>query len=197
MSLDASDYKFKLPDFEHPSLLFVLEDGLKNLIGVPLFYKPYIKSYGLKGNERVLDFGCGGGVGSRCLAGYLKRGGRLTCLDISHYWVEKAKKRLARYANVECRVGDIRELDIAVASFDVVSIFHVLHDIPPAERQATVQALSQVLKAGGRVFVREPTRKSHGMAVGEIRRLFAAAGLSETEYRETKSEYMGRYEKLG
>jgi len=35
------------------------------------------------------------------------------------------------------------------------------------------------------------------MAVGEIRRLFAAAGLSETEYRETKSEYMGRYEKPG
>jgi len=131
MSLDASDYKFKLPDFEHPSLLFVLEDGLKNLVGVPLFYNPYMKSYGLKGNERVLDFGCGGGVGSRCLAGYLKRGGRLTCLDISHYWVEKAKKRLARYANVECRAGDIRELDIADASFDVVSIFTFSTTFPP------------------------------------------------------------------
>jgi len=197
MRPDTGDYKFKLCDFEHPSLLFVLEDGLKSLIGLPLLYNPYVKSYGLKGNERVLDFGCGGGTGSRCLAGYLNRGGRLTCVDISRYWVEKTKKRLARYANVECRVGDIRELDIAGASFDVISIIHVLHDIAPADRQATVQALSRVLKVGGRVFVREPTRKSHGMAVGEIRRLFAAAGLPETEYKEKKTEYIGRYEKLG
>jgi len=197
MNLDAGDYKFKLCDFEHPSLLFVLEDGLKDLIGVPLLYNSYIKSYGLKGDERVLDFGCGGGTGSRCLTGYLNRGGQLTCVDISHYWIEKTKKRLTRYANVECRVGDIRELDIDGVSFDVISIIHVIHDIAPEDRQATVQALSRVLKVGGRVFVREPTSKSHGMAVGEIRRLFATAGLPETGYKETKTEYIGRYEKPG
>jgi len=197
MRPDTGDYKFKLCDFEHPSLLFVLEDGLKDLIGLSLLYNPYIKSYGLKGNERVLDFGCGGGTGSQCLAGYLNRGGQLTCVDISNYWVEKTKKRLARYANVECRVGDIRELDTDGALFDVISIIHVLHDIAPADRQATVRALSRVLKVGGRVFVKEPTRKSHGMAVGEIRHLFAAAGLPETEYKEKRSEYIGRYEKLG
>jgi ubiquinone/menaquinone biosynthesis C-methylase UbiE len=197
MSLDAGDYRFKPVDFEHPSLLFILEDGLKELVGLPLFYAPYIKSYGLRGNERVLDFGCGGGTGSRCLAGLLKQGGKLTCVDISHYWIDKARKRLARYDNTECQVGDIRELDIADASFDVISIIHVLHDIAPADRQATVQALSRVLKAGGRVFVREPTKKSHGMAVGEIRRLFAAAGLPETEYKEKKTEYIGRYRKPG
>jgi ubiquinone/menaquinone biosynthesis C-methylase UbiE len=197
MSLEASEYQFKLPDFEHPSSLFLVEDGIKNLIGVPLFYKPYMKSYGLKGNERVLDFGCGGGIGSRCLAKYLNRGGRLTCLDISNYWMEKTKKRMGRYDKVEFRTGDIREMDIAVGSFDVISIIHVLHDIPPAERQTTVKALSRVLEAGGRVFVREPTKKSHGMAIAEIRQLFAVAGLAETECKETKSEYMGRYEKPG
>jgi len=197
MSLEASDYRFKLADSEHPSPLFVLEDGLKSLIGAPLLYNPYMKSYGLAGNERVLDFGCGGGTASRCLARYLNRGGRLTCLDISHYWMEKARKRLARYANVEFRVGDIREMDIADASFDVISIIHVIHDIPPEDRQATVRALSRVLKVGGRVLVREPTKKSHGMAVGKIRHLFATVGLSETEYKETKSEYIGRYQKPG
>jgi ubiquinone/menaquinone biosynthesis C-methylase UbiE len=197
MSLEAGDYKFKLADFEHPSLLFVLEDGLKSLIGGPLLYNSYIKSYGLKGDERVLDFGCGGGTASRSLAGYLNRGGRLTCLDISHYWIEKARKRLARYDNVEFRVGDIRELEIASDSFDVISIIHVIHDIPPEDRQATVLALARVLEAGGRVWVREPIKKSHGMAASEIRRLFAAAGLAETEYKETKSEYIGRYQKTG
>jgi len=29
MSLDAGDYRFKSVDFEHPSLLFVLEDGFR------------------------------------------------------------------------------------------------------------------------------------------------------------------------
>jgi ubiquinone/menaquinone biosynthesis C-methylase UbiE len=197
MGLEEGDYRFKLADFEHPSPLFVLEDGLKGLIGGPLLYKRYIKSYGLAGDERVLDFGCGGGAASRCLADYLNRGGQLTCLDISHYWIEKTKKRLARYDNVEFRVGDIRELDIASDSFDVISIIHVIHDIPPEDRQATVLALARVLKAGGRVLVREPTKKSHGMAASEIRRLFVTAGMVETEYKETKSEYIGRYQKTG
>jgi len=29
MNLDASGYSFKLSDFEHPSLLFVLKDGFR------------------------------------------------------------------------------------------------------------------------------------------------------------------------
>lgn len=192
-----SDYKFEIRDFEHPPFLFVLEDMLKNLVGVPLFYNPYIKTYGLKGNERVLDFGCGGGIGSRCLVSYLNQGGHLTCVDISDYWVEKARKRLAKYSNAECRVGDIRELDIPDASFDVISIFHVIHDIAPAERQDTVKALSRILRAGGIIFIREPTKKSHGMSVDEIRTLFSVASLKETSFKEKKSEYMGKYEKVG
>lgn len=193
-----SDYKFELRDFEHPPFLFVLEDMLKDMVGVPLFYNPYIKTYELKGNERVLDFGCGGGIGSRCLAKYLNQGGHLTCVDISNYWIEKARKRLAKYSNVECWVGNIRELDIPDAWFDVISIFHVIHDIAPAERQDTVKALSRILRAGGIIFIREPTKKSHGMSVDEIRTLFSAAGLKETSHhKEKKSEYMGKYQKVG
>ena len=192
-----SDYKFELHDFEHPPFLFVLEDMLKDLVGVPLFYNPYIKTYGLKGNERVLDFGCGGGTGSRCLSSYLNQGGHLMCVDISNYWVGKARKRLAKNSNVECRAGDIREMDIPDASFDVISIFHVIHDIAPIERQGTVKALSRILRAGGIIFIREPTKKSHGMSVDEIRTLFSVAGLKETSYKEKKSEYMGRYGKVG
>jgi ubiquinone/menaquinone biosynthesis C-methylase UbiE len=192
-----SDYKFELHDFERPSLLFVLEDMLKDMVGVPLLYNPYIKTYGLKGSERVLDFGCGGGIGSRCLASYLNQGGHLTCVDVSHYWIEKARRRLARYSNVECRVGDIRELAIPDASFDVISNIHVIHDIAPAERQDTVKALSRILRVGGIIFVREPTKKSHGMSVDEIRTLFSVAGLEEISYKERKSEYTGKYERVG
>jgi len=79
-------------------------------------------------------------------------------------------------------------------SFDVISIFHVIHDIGPEERQDIVTVLCQKLEREGTVFVREPIKKSHGMPTTEIRTLFANAGLREADYKESKSEYRGRFE---
>ena len=173
-----SDYEFKGYDFEHPSTLFVLEDKLKGLIGGPLLYNPYFKSFGLKGNENVLDFGCGGGAGSRCLANLLSKDGHLRCVDVSCYWIVKARKRLDKYSNVECKSGDIRELDIPDSSFNVISAIHVFRDITLAERQDIIKTLSRKLNAGGLLFIREPVKKSHGMPVEEIRILLSDAGLN-------------------
>ena len=192
-----SDYDFKECDFEHPSILFALEDVLKGLAGGPLLYNPYFKTFGLKGNERVLDFGCGGGAGSRCLANLLNEDGHLTCVDVSSHWIAKATKKLDKYSNVECKSGDIRELDISDYSFDVISAIHVIHDIAPAERQDIAKVLSQKLKAGGLLFIREPIKKSHGMPVEEIRALLTGEGLKEIKHKETKSEYTGKYQKSG
>jgi len=192
-----SNSEFKGYDFEHPSTLFILEDKLKGLLGGPLLYNPYFKTFGLKGNESVLDFGCGGGAGSLCLARLLSKDGHLTCVDLSRHWIEKAGKRLAKYDNVECKSGDIRELDISDSSFDVISMIHVIHDIAPTERQSIVRILSQKLKGGGLLFIREPIKKSHGMPVEEIRALLSDAGLTEIEHKETKSEYIGKYQKAG
>jgi ubiquinone/menaquinone biosynthesis C-methylase UbiE len=190
-----SGHSFEQYDFEHPSTLFILEDKLKSLLGGLLLYNPYFKTFELKGNESVLDFGCGGGAGSRCLANLLGRDGHLTCVDVSQYWIAKARKRLANYSNVECKQGDIRELDIPDSSFDVVSIFHVIHDITPADRQDIAKALSRKLKAGGLFFIKEPVKESHGMPVEELRALLRYAGLKEIEHKETKSEYTGKYQK--
>jgi len=198
-----NDHSFKEYDFEHPSILFILEDKLKGLLGGPLLYYPYYRTFGLKGNENVLDFGCGGGAGSRCFAnllgkdGHLTCGkdGHLTCVDVSSHWIAKARKRLDKYSNVECKSGDIRELDIPDSSFDVISAIHVVHDIAPALRQDIIKTLSHKLKVGGLLFVREPVKKSHGMPVEEIRTLLSGAGLKEIEHKETKSEYMGKYQK--
>jgi ubiquinone/menaquinone biosynthesis C-methylase UbiE len=189
-----NEYQFKKLDFEKPSPLFVLEDMLKGLVGCPLLYSPYYRAFKLKGDEKVLDFGCGGGAGSRCLAQLLNRNGHLTCIDVSNHWINKARKRLRKYANVKCIAGDIRELDMPADSFDVISIFHVIHDIAPVDRQDTVTRLSLLLKKDGTAFVREPIRKSHGMPVGEIRSLLSNAGLKEVQHSESKSEYKGSFQ---
>jgi ubiquinone/menaquinone biosynthesis C-methylase UbiE len=189
-----NEYEFKQVDFEHPSLLFILEDILKGLMGSPFLYKPYFGTFGLRGDENVLDFGCGGGAGSRCLAKLLNNNGYLTCVDISNYWIKRAIERLKKYPNVKCLVGSIKNLELPEHSFDTISIFHVIHDIAPAERQDTVSLLCRKLKADGTIFVREPVKKSHGMPVSEIRILFSNEGLIETECQESKSEYRGRFE---
>ena len=187
------EYKFTQVDFDHPSLLFVLEDVLKGYLGCYLLYNSYIKSFGLKGNETILDFGCGGGTGSMCFLKFLNGDGHLTCIDTSVYWMNKAKKRLSKYPNVECKIGDIKDLLIPDRYYDVITIMHVIHDIEPVKRQDTINVLSQKLKKDGSLFIREPIKKSHGIAVEEIRALFTNVDLREAASEEDKSEYKGKF----
>jgi ubiquinone/menaquinone biosynthesis C-methylase UbiE len=189
------DYEWKAVDFDHPSFLFVLEDKLKGLVGGPMFYNSYFKTFGLTGNEKVLDFGCGGGVGARCLLKLLGNTGRITCVDISTFWIDRAKRRLAGFSNAVCLAGDIRTLNIPDGSFDVVTAIHVIHDIDPGERQEIVHALSRKLADNGRFFIREPIKMSQGMPVEEIRSLLENAGLLEVSHTITGSEYQGKFEK--
>ena len=104
---------------------------------------------------------------------------------------------LDKYSNVECKLGDIREIDISDSSFDVISAIHVIHDIAPAERKDIVKTLSKILRPGDLLFIREPIKKSHGMPVGEIRTILLNAVLKEIKHKETQSEYMGKYQKSG
>jgi ubiquinone/menaquinone biosynthesis C-methylase UbiE len=164
-------------------------------VGGPLLYGLYFRTYGLKGDEKVLDFGCGGGAGSRSLLKILNKGGHLTCVDLSRYWIDKAKKRLAGYDNVVCLGGDIRKLNLSDSTFDVVSITHVIHDIAPVEGKNIIRIISQKLTKQGVVYIREPVRKSHGIAIEELRALFGSTGLSEINCKTTKSEYMGVFRK--
>ena len=188
-----SDYEFKQPDFDHPSIFFRLEDRLKSVLGGSLLYNPYFRTFQLKGDEKVLDFGCGGGVGSRCMLKFLNKNGHITCVDTSSNRIIRAKKRLAKFSNVDCMVGDIRSLNIPDSSFDIIFIIHVIHDIPPTERQAIVKSLSRKLKSSGALYIRELIRKSHGMPVSEIRTLMANSGLKEVKHQQNKSEYKGKF----
>jgi len=188
-----NEYKFKQVDFENPSFLFIVEDMLKSLIGDRLFYNSYFKNFGLKGDEKVLDFGCGGGTGAKYLIKFLNEDGHLTCVDVANYWINKAKKRLEKYSNVECKSGEIGELNIHDFLYDVISIIHVIHDIEPTKRQDTINILAQKLKKDGTLFIREPIRKSHGMPVKEIQTLLSNAGLKETQHTENKYEYKGKF----
>ncbi|MCL6613412.1 MAG: class I SAM-dependent methyltransferase [Firmicutes bacterium] len=162
---------------------------LGNTIVSP-FYKHYIDSLDLKGNERVLDFGSGSGVCSKHLAArLLKAGGHLTCLDISRVWQDVIKKTLKRYPNVDYILGDITRLHIPAGSFDAILIHLVIHDIDVHERPEILCHLARVLVDGGKVFVCEPVGRE-GVSVDDLRGLMRQNGLEEIDSRITRVAMM-------
>lgn len=178
--------------FDNPGRLEVAMEEIVYRFGGSL-YRNYLRTLGLEGNERVLEFGSGGGGCSRQLLYMLAGEGTLTCVDTSKYWMERAKKRLRGNDNVTFLQGDIRRLAVAEGSFDCVIVHLVLHDIKQKERQGTVDALAAALRQGGTLFIREPTGEHHGMPAAEIRALMNNAGLSETAYSHGKSLLIGPF----
>ena len=141
----------------------------------------------------MLDYGSGSGRISRHIAQRLLRGsGHLTCVDVSTVWMNTLRKRLKKYPNVDFKLADVASLAIDDDAYDVVVVHFVLHHIDKRERQEKARVLSGKLKAGGRLFIREPTREGHGTPADEIHQLMSKAGLHERDSRMTQSLVMGR-----
>jgi len=186
--------------YENPNAIdVVLEKILLDMIITPKYMKEYLKKIDLKGNERVMEFGCGAGNCSRWLAKNLN-GGSLTCVDVSEFWMEKAKKRLNRFSNVEFFLGDINKDFNSNKKFDLIFIHQVIHDIARGERQEIIDSLVGILSENGRIFIGEPINEDHGMPLKEIRGLMENSGMKENDYFFNKvmligNSYLGIYEK--
>ena len=117
---------------------------------------------GLRGDEEVLDVGCGRGL---LLVGAAKRlpRGRAVGVDIWSPVDQSDNRRTATLANAEAegvgdRVevvdGDMRNLPFADASFDAVVSSLAIHNVSGAEgRERACGEIVRVLRPGGRVAV--------------------------------------------
>ena len=115
-----------------------------------------------RGDERVLDVGCGRGL---FLIGAAKRltTGRAIGIDIWQSEDLSGNQPLAPLQNariegvaerVEVQTADARKLPFEDASFDVVLSSAALHNIYDAgERTTAVREIARVLKVGGRVLI--------------------------------------------
>ncbi len=170
-------------DFVHPPAMFVLVDGVLAPRVFPLFYRSFASSIELDGDENVLEFGGGSGGISERLAGRVKHGS-LTCMDICPPMLEIATRRLRKHPQARCLLGRLENLDLADGSFDVIVIHNALHDLPEADRSITTAILASLLKGGGSLHFREPTKPSHGFPAEVYRSLMIQAGLEEVTSRE-------------
>lgn len=109
---------------------------------------------GLRGDETLLDLGCGRGAVLMMAAKRLPEG-RATGID---QWHTKPTKANAESEGVAGRVeivnGDIRTLPFADGSFDVVLSSLAIHNISAEEgRERVVTEALRVLAPGGRMLI--------------------------------------------
>jgi len=133
-----------------------------------------------RGDERVLDVGCGHGLLLVAAAKRLSTG-RAVGIDT---WsqtdqADNEPERTVQNARlegvadrVEVRDGDARKLDLPDEAFDVVVSSFALHNIPESrEREQALREIIRVMKPGGRVAIVDVWR------ISQYRRVFREAGM--------------------
>jgi arsenite methyltransferase len=138
----------------------------------------------LRGDETILDVGCGHGL---LLIGAAKQlpHGKAVGIDL---WSQKDQSSNSREATmrnaklegitdrVEVRDGDMRKLPFADASFDATVAHFAIHNIPGHEgRGEAIREIVRTLKPGGQVALSD--LKSVGLYAVELRK----AGMSEVK----------------
>jgi ubiquinone/menaquinone biosynthesis C-methylase UbiE len=117
---------------------------------------------------RVLEVGCGRGVGSEII---LTRFGarEVVAFDLDLDMVSRARRRLARWRDrVSFEVGDATRIPAPDAHFDAVFDFGIIHHVP--DWREAIGEVSRVLRPGGRFCFEEVTR--HALDRPTYRRLF-------------------------
>jgi len=140
-------YRYKPPIW--PSLIWAY-DAVCCLFGIGRSFRLRIlESVDLRGEDTVLDVGCGTGVLLALLKG-TRPGVHVVGIDPDQKALEIAGKRLHGHENVELIRAFAESLPRADESVDVCLSTFALHHMPGETKQKAVREMHRVLKKGGR-----------------------------------------------
>lgn len=103
-------------------------------------------------NKIVLDIACGVGYGSYLLAAYALK---VTGIDINKESIEVAKKKYSR-PQLSFLNGDVENIPVENASFDVVISFETLEHITNHDKM--LEEIKRVIKPGGLLLISTPDK---------------------------------------
>lgn len=103
---------------------------------------------------RVLEIGCGRGVGSLLILKHFDPG-HIDAIDIDPAMIRRARRRLTRgnRERISFRVGDAQALDVPPRSMSAVFNFGILHHLEDWERG--IREVARVLRPGGLFYFEE------------------------------------------
>jgi ubiquinone/menaquinone biosynthesis C-methylase UbiE len=114
------------------------------------FRQHVIELADLRGDECLLDAGCGTGLMALRIAAQYPNCA-VYGIDLSPKMIEVARKDAAKGGlDADFRVGSITDLPYPDASFDVVVTNIMYHHLDLAEKRQAVAEIARVLKPGGR-----------------------------------------------
>jgi ubiquinone/menaquinone biosynthesis C-methylase UbiE len=136
------------------------------------FRQRIVELAALRGDERLLDAGCGTGLTALRIAA-LYPDCQVHGIDLSPKMVEVARKdAVKRDLAVDLRSGSVTDLPYPDSTFDVVLTNIMCHHLDLAEKRQAVAEIARVLKPGGRYVSAEfgtlnPNALQRRLAKGE------------------------------
>jgi ubiquinone/menaquinone biosynthesis C-methylase UbiE len=151
-----SRYRHRFTDLTD-ALIPVYDWGFRVLGGRKheAFRRHIVELAALRGNERLLDAGCGTGLMVRHIA-LQHPACRLHGIDLSPNVIAVAHKSTAqRGLEPDLRVGSITDLPYPDGAFDVVITNIMYHHLDMVEKRQAVAEIARVLRPGGRYVAAE------------------------------------------
>ena len=119
----------------------------------------------LPDHARILELGCGNG---KTLSAMNRSGWEVTGIDHSPRALQLARQVFPEEYKISLARADIRQLPFCAGSFEVVCAFHVLGHLSAGDRATSLQEISRVTRAGGRVFFRDFSTRDFRYGQGKV-----------------------------
>jgi ubiquinone/menaquinone biosynthesis C-methylase UbiE len=131
----------------------------------------FVRAAGGVRHLRLLDVACGTGRALHQI-GQTHPELRLYGVDLSPAYVQLARRRLARLAEIALAVENAEALPFADAAFDIATSVYLFHELPRNARRNVAREMFRVVRPGGLLVIEDSAQLSESAEIATALRSF-------------------------